>query len=136
LYELAQMELGNRLVQLKSDRGGEAALSEQERRQRDRIAILSAGMKPFDGDGLLKGHTLGPEEDDGAASRLIVDRLEVMGMLVHAVDLTDPDLGIPVVKIVAPGLQAEPGGVVTDRLKKCRSRFGSSQDLGEKPDIL
>lgn len=136
LYELAQMELGNRLVRLKSERGGEAALNDQERRQQERISILSAGMKPFDGEGLLKGHVLDAEEDDGIASRRIVDRLETMGVFVHAVDLTDPDLGVPVVKIVAPGLQAEPGGIETERLRKYRARFGLAQDDGDRPDIL
>jgi ribosomal protein S12 methylthiotransferase accessory factor len=136
LCELAQMEFGNWLVRFKIDRGGETALSEHERRQQERISILSAGMKTFNGDGLLKGHVLEAAEDDAASTRRIVDRLSALGMSAHLVDLTDPGLGVPVVKVVAPGLQAEPSGFETERLKRCRARFGTAENTALRPDIL
>lgn len=39
-----------------------------------------------------------------------------MGVRMGRVDLTRPEFGIPVVRVVAPGLQIEPSQVATERL--------------------
>jgi len=46
----------------------------------------------------------------------IASRLADSGFQAHAVDLTRAEFGIPVAKVVVPGLQLDPSAMVTPRL--------------------
>jgi ribosomal protein S12 methylthiotransferase accessory factor len=120
LRELVQMELGNRLVAMKLDRGGEGALSEGERRQLERMRELSA-----DDPRLLPAAISRPAARRVAGdASAIAARLGDAGIHCHRVDLTPAEGAIPVVKVVAPQLQAEPGHHLTRRLERLRELRG------------
>lgn len=55
-------------------------------------------------------------ENARAALHLIVRRLAELGIEAYGLDLTRPHFAVPVARIVAPGLQAEPSGFATSRL--------------------
>lgn len=114
--ELAQMELGNRLVSMKAERAGEDALALGERRQLDRMRFLHADDPALVGTGAERARL---EFRDGDCTGL-ARHLAELGISVHLVALTSPGEGIPVVKAVAPLLQAEPGEWVTPRLRRAR----------------
>lgn len=120
LRELAQMELGNRLVLMKLERGGTGALSEGEMRQLNRMRDLHADDRRF-----RTGRKAAAKIDvPGADGTAIALRLAEIGIPAHRVDLASGTGEIPVVKVVAPLLQSEPGGHVTPRLARMRELRG------------
>ena len=50
---------------------------------------------------------------------LIVQRLEQLGIETFCLDLTRQRFAIPVVRVIAPGLQLEPSEIVRARLQAC-----------------
>ncbi len=59
----------------------------------------------------------GPDAADPARSvRHLVQRLESRGIEVAMVDLTRPDFGVPVVRVLCPGLEKEPSTQMGPRL--------------------
>jgi ribosomal protein S12 methylthiotransferase accessory factor len=55
---------------------------------------------------------------------LIVERLEKLGIETFCLDLTRQFFGVPVVRVIAPGLQLEPSEIVTARLRDAIARTG------------
>ena len=55
---------------------------------------------------------------------LIVQRLEKLGIETFSLDLTRRFFGVPVVRVIAPGLQLEPSEIVTARLRDAIARTG------------
>jgi ribosomal protein S12 methylthiotransferase accessory factor len=55
---------------------------------------------------------------------LIVRRLEQLGIETFCLDLTRRTLGVPVVRVIAPGLQLEPSEIVTARLRDTIAQTG------------
>jgi ribosomal protein S12 methylthiotransferase accessory factor len=68
------------------------------------------------------------EDDAGRALQSIVARLETMGLETFVLDLTKPAFGIPVARIIVPGLQLEPSEIVGERLAKARRETGGGED--------
>jgi ribosomal protein S12 methylthiotransferase accessory factor len=134
--ELAQMELGNRLVVIKADRNGMASLAPAEARHHDRLIALHRDMEHLRG-------TDGEREHAEIAASTPVERVREMarllarhGIFAHRVDLTAGDPAIPVVKVVAPLLQAEPAHMETERLARCRKSSGWAQSVVSHIAIL
>jgi ribosomal protein S12 methylthiotransferase accessory factor len=55
---------------------------------------------------------------------LIVERLERLGIDTFCIDLTRQRFAVPVVRVVAPGLQLEPSEIVTARLQDAIAQTG------------
>ena len=55
---------------------------------------------------------------------LIVQRLEKLGIETFCLDLTRQRFAVPVVRVIAPGLQLEPSEIVTARLRDTIARTG------------
>jgi ribosomal protein S12 methylthiotransferase accessory factor len=117
IFELFQVELGQHIVAAKRSESGDAALNESDRRQLRRGTL-------FDSRGCVLLQPEGPSEllstpvpDDPASGlRHVLDRLEARGITAYALDLTRPEFAIPVVRVLAPGLQLEPCQIVGPRL--------------------
>lgn len=123
LAELAQTELGNRIVAMKRARGGAAALAEVERRQAERIDGLAADDPRLVGDGTAAAldEARGP-----VSTAALVASLASSGIDALRVDLTTPAIGIATVKVIAPCLQGDVDRLATERL--CESRKTSGFD--------
>ncbi len=109
ILEMAQMELSAPIARAKAAEQGDAALSESDRRHIARAdanvsewAILQPAEEP--------ARKLMPPVEDPAA------RLSSLGIGLARVDLTRPDVGVPVVRALAPALQPFADSVVTPRL--------------------
>jgi ribosomal protein S12 methylthiotransferase accessory factor len=126
IFELCQVELGQHVIAAKRRESGDGALNESDRKQSRRGAS-------FDTHGcrLLQPKT-GQEDsanrDQVAASGLglaqALERLEARGIALYTMDLTRPEFGVPVVRVLAPALQLEPCQIVGPRLAATISETG------------
>jgi ribosomal protein S12 methylthiotransferase accessory factor len=134
-FELIQMELGQHVVAAKRRESGDEGLNENDRRQL-RLATLfdtkACGLLRPEGE---PSGTSGEVPDDPAIGlQRINERLEARGIAVHMLDLTRPDLEVPVVRILAPALQLEPCQIVSARLAQTvRETGGGAVDNGGMP---
>ena len=58
---------------------------------------------------------------------MIVERLEKLGIDTFCIDLTRQRFAVPVVRVIAPGLQLEPSEIVTARLQDMIARTGGGE---------
>ena len=125
ILEMCQSELGLAVIEVKRRERGEAALNPVDRRHAARAEMLSAQdcelLHP-------KGTPLSspPLKDLAAADALagVVARLASAGIEVYGLDLTREDIGIPVVRAVAPGLQLFPSQLAGARLGQVIAETG------------
>jgi ribosomal protein S12 methylthiotransferase accessory factor len=121
IFEMCQSELSLHVIAAKQREAGQAGLNESDLRQLARESVLDRN-----GCLLLRA-------DDGAAAPRVVSgetvdamvrRLAERGVVAWSVDLTRPAFGVPVVRVIAPGLQAEPSEIVGDRLGRAIGETG------------
>jgi ribosomal protein S12 methylthiotransferase accessory factor len=121
IFEMCQSELSLHVIAAKQREAGQAGLNESDLRQLARASVLDRN-----GCLLLRA-------DDGAAAPRVVSgetvdamvrRLAERGVVAWSVDLTRPAFGVPVVRVIAPGLQAEPSEIVGDRLGRAIGETG------------
>lgn len=120
MYEMCQMEVAYHLIALKLATSGEEKLSPADRRHRQRFASIDPDRHPF----LLPrlGPSLSPLADQPADDlRALAQGLETKGFECFAVDLTRPEIGVPVFKVLVPGLQPLPSDVRSKRLQQAAS---------------
>jgi ribosomal protein S12 methylthiotransferase accessory factor len=125
ILEMCQIELALAVVVAKQRERGDAGLNEADRVHlrrsttinADRCALLQPVSEPTT---YLDIATDG----SGATSGLIVRRLEQLGIETFCLDLTRPHLAVPVARLIAPGLQLEPSGIVTARLADAIAQTG------------
>jgi ribosomal protein S12 methylthiotransferase accessory factor len=121
VFEMCQVELGLQVVAAKRHESGDEALNESERRQLRRGTLLDtrccALLRP-------DGPRLEPPCDPATTLPYILERLAERGIAAFSLDLTRPDFGIPVVRVLAPGLQLEPCQIVGKRLERAISETG------------
>lgn len=115
LMELAQMELGLQLALGKREQIGETALTSEDRRHLTRAAVPIAELTPLAASEPPRRFL--PLPADAGPLRPIVDVLERAGIEAWCVNLSRPDGGPAVAKVIAPRLQPMPGDVVTARLR-------------------
>ena len=124
ITEMCQVELADVIVATKLRERGEAALNSQDRTHLRRAAIDAgrcALLHPVDGTGVfLAIHTT----NAGVIFELIARRLRELGIEIYRIDLTRQHFAVPVVRVIAPGLQLEPSEIVTARLRRCIARTG------------
>jgi ribosomal protein S12 methylthiotransferase accessory factor len=60
---------------------------------------------------------------------LNAERSKELGIETFRIDLTRQHFAAPVVRVIAPGLQLEPSGIVTARLRHTIARTGGGQPV-------
>ena len=128
IFEMCQSELAHAVVEAKRQERGDAALNARDlghlRRKTGLDTRTCALLRPLP----PRRHTLEHNEKDTARTlRFVVDRLAGMGLETFAVDLTRRTFALPVVRIVAPGLQLEPSDIVGERLAAARIETGGGE---------
>jgi ribosomal protein S12 methylthiotransferase accessory factor len=121
ILEMCQMELGQAVIAAKLREGGEGALNAADRTHLRRANLIDASCL------LLHPTRLLPAEEGGALTlAAMVARLGSMGIEPFVVELTRPQFGIPVVRVVAPQLQLEPSPIMTKRLSGIIEQTGGA----------
>jgi ribosomal protein S12 methylthiotransferase accessory factor len=125
ILEMCQLELAHAVVEAKYRERGEAALNERDRGHRRRATMIDADRCPLLQPSSDRAeHLAFDTTDPGAVLRLIVERLGQFGIEAFGLDLTRPRFEIPVARVIAPGLQAEPSEIITTRLADMMARTG------------
>jgi ribosomal protein S12 methylthiotransferase accessory factor len=125
ILEMCQLELALAVVEAKCRESGEAALN-----ARDRGHLRRATMIDADRCQLLqpaperKQHLAIEATDPGAVLQLIGNRLGQFGIETFGLNLTRPQLAVPVARVIAPGLQPEPSEIITPRLADMIAQTG------------
>jgi ribosomal protein S12 methylthiotransferase accessory factor len=125
IMELCQNELAHAVVAAKQGEGGPEKLNA---RDRDHIARATH----IDADTCALLHPLGipvrreacPTEETVSQIGWVATRLAAAGIETFVIDLTRPRFAVPVVRIVAPGLQIEPSQLENPRLQRAISVTG------------
>ena len=128
VMELCQSELAHAVVAAKRAERGAEGLNDRDRGHIARATSIDAHTC-----GLL--HPIGvPARHDaqaptGAAAMLdvVASRLAAAGIAAFRIDLTRPVFGIPVVRIIAPGLQIEPSQLTSRRLANAIALTGGGE---------
>jgi ribosomal protein S12 methylthiotransferase accessory factor len=121
IFEMCQSELSLHVIAAKRQESGQSALNESDLRQLARAAIDPAGcllLQPLD------EATVSPATLAGDPVEAITEVLAAHGIIAYSLDLTRARFGIPVVRVIAPGLQSEPCTITTERLAKAIARYG------------
>jgi ribosomal protein S12 methylthiotransferase accessory factor len=113
------------VVEAKQRERGEAALNARDRSHLQRATAVDANgcalLHPAAG---RAEHISIEGSDPQAALQWIVRRLAELGIETYGLDLTRAYFAIPVARIIAPALQAEPSGIVTSRLSGMIAQTG------------
>jgi ribosomal protein S12 methylthiotransferase accessory factor len=125
ILEMCQLELALAVVEAKCRESGEAALNKRDQGHRRRATMIDADRCP-----LLqpvperKQHLTIEATDPGAVLQLIGNRLGQFGVETFGLNLTRPQLAVPVARVIAPGLQPEPSEIITPRLADMITQTG------------
>lgn len=122
--EMCQLELADAVVAAKRNERGDDALNAQDRTHLRRAMINADQCMLLQPVAERARHLSIPATEASAIFGLIVQRLEELGIETFCLDLTRRCLGIPVVRVIAPGLQLEPSEIVTARLRDAIARTG------------
>ncbi|MEZ5821347.1 MAG: YcaO-like family protein [Xanthobacteraceae bacterium] len=119
VLEMCQIELALAVVEAKRRERGEAALNAKDLSHLQRATAIDANRCALlhPAPGMTEQIAIDADPENArAALHLIVRRLAELGIEAYGLDLTRPHFAVPVARIVAPGLQAEPSGFATSRL--------------------
>jgi ribosomal protein S12 methylthiotransferase accessory factor len=119
IFEMCQSELSLHVIAAKNRQSGDAALNESDRRQLARAAALDPQRCL-----LLKPDDTAPETPAMPDGQTIIQQLAEHQIIAYSLDLTRSRFDIPVVRVIAPGLQSEPGEIITDRLTRTIAETG------------
>lgn len=124
ITEMCQLELADAVIATKRSERGDAALNAQDRTHLRRAMINAdrcALLQPVAGPAT---HLAILTTEASVIFKLIVERLMELGIETYRIDLTRQRFAVPVVRVVAPGLQLEPSEIVTARLRHTIARTG------------
>lgn len=128
VMELCQIELAQAVVEAKRAERGDAALNAGDRGHLRRATAIDGNrcalLHPVPGGA---DHIAVDAPDGRAALHRIVRRLSELGIETYSLDLTRPQYSVPVARIMAPALQAEPSRFVTARLAAMLARTGGGE---------
>ena len=126
--EMCQGELAQAVVEAKRRERGETALNAGDRGHLRRATAIDGNrcalLHPVPGGA---DHIAVDAPDARAALHRIVRRLSELGIETYSLDLTRPQYSVPVARIMAPALQAEPSRFVTARLAAMLARTGGGE---------
>ena len=127
IVEMCQLELADAVVAAKR---ASAAMT----RSTPRIASICSARRsmPISANccSLLRGTRIYfpfHATEESAIFSLIVERLEKLEIDTFCIDLTRQRFAVPVVRVIAPGLQLEPSEIVTARLQDTIARTGGGK---------
>jgi ribosomal protein S12 methylthiotransferase accessory factor len=125
ILEMCQIELAHAVVEAKCRERGEAALNRRDLVHRRRATLIDAERCPLLQPVAERAEHLAISATGAKAMlQLLVDRLGQFGIETFGLDLTRPHFGIPVARVIAPGLQPEPSEIVMPRLANVIARTG------------
>ncbi|NOJ44505.1 YcaO-like family protein [Bradyrhizobium sp. WSM 1791] len=124
IVEMCQLELADNVVATKRSERGDEALNRQDRIHLQRAAIDADQCRLLQPVEECAAHLPLHATDASAIFGLIVQRLEKLGYDTFCIDLTRQRFAVPVVRVIAPGLQLEPSEIVTGRLQDAIVRTG------------
>lgn len=124
ILEMCQLELADVIVAAKRSGRGDDALNAQDRIHRARAAINADRCRLLQPIAEYAAHLPLHATEAGVTFELIVERLKKLGIDTFCIDLTRERFAVPVVRVIAPGLQLEPSEIVTERLQDTIGRTG------------
>ena len=124
IVEMCQLELADAVVATKRSERGDDALNGQDCIHLRRAAIDADQCKLLHpiAEHALHFPFLATEASD--IFGLIVQRLKELQIETFCIDLTRQRFAIPVIRVIAPGLQLEPSEIMTVRLRDMIARTG------------
>ena len=122
--EMCQLELADAVVATKRSERGDDALNAQDRIHLQRAAIDADHCRLLQPVAEYADHLPLRATEASVILGLIVQRLEKLGIETFCLDLTRQRFAVPVVRVIAPGLQLEPSEFVTARLRDVIARTG------------
>src|SRR5262245_11398459 len=128
VLEMCQIELADAVVEAKRRERGEAALNVKDLSHLQRATAINADacalLHPLPGNA---AHIAIDTSDAQIALHRLVRRLGELGIETYGLDLTRAGFAVPVARIIAPALQAEPSGIVTSRLSGMIAQSGGGE---------
>jgi ribosomal protein S12 methylthiotransferase accessory factor len=124
ILEMCQLELADAVVATKRREHGDDTLNAQDRIHVQRAAINADQCRLLQPVAEHADHLPLTATEASVIFGLIVRRLEELGIDTFFLDLTRPRFAVPVVRVIAPGLQLEPSEIVTTRLQDTIARTG------------
>lgn len=117
ILEMCQLELADAVVAAKRSERGDDALNATDRIHLERAAINADRCRLLQPVAEYATHLPFRATEARVIFELIVQRLEKLGIETFCLDLMRQRFAIPVVRVIAPGLQLEPSEIVTARLQ-------------------
>jgi ribosomal protein S12 methylthiotransferase accessory factor len=124
IVEMCQLELADAVVAAKRSERGDDALNAQDRIHLQRAAIDADQCRLLQPVAEYAAHLPIRAIEAGVIFELIVQRLGELGIETFSLDLTRQRFAVPVVRVIAPGLQLEPSEIVTARLQDMIAHTG------------
>ena len=124
ITELCQIELADAVIATKRSERGDAALNAQDRTHLRRAMINADQCALLQPVAASPWHLAIETTETSVIFKLIVERLMELGIETYCIDLTRQHFAVPVVRVLAPGLQLEPSEIVTARLRHAIARTG------------
>jgi ribosomal protein S12 methylthiotransferase accessory factor len=120
IFEMCQSELSLRVIAAKQRESGQAALNESDLQQQTRASSLNPNTCVL----LQPNDAVPPPPLSGNTVEAITQRLAERGIVAWSLDLTRAAFEVPVVRVIAPGLQSEPSEITSDRLARAIAETG------------
>lgn len=125
IFELCQSELAHHVVAAKQRESGDRLLNESDqRRLRHGTLIDTTHCALLQPDGESDLAPFGAAADAETGLRDIPRRLAEAGIAAYWLPLTRPAFQVPVVRVLAPGLQADPCAIAGERLARAVADTG------------
>jgi ribosomal protein S12 methylthiotransferase accessory factor len=121
IFEMCQSELSLHVIAAKRRQSGESALNDSDRRQLARAAAVNPDTCPLLQPGDATDATVPLA---GNPLTVILQLLAARGIAVYSLDLTRPQFGVPVIRVLAPALQSNPCSIIGDRLARAIAETG------------
>ncbi len=124
--EMCQMELAQEISLLKFQLGKTEDLQDRDHQWLDRYRQLTlARFSEFEG---VESANTGFQTLPGKPITAVLGQLKKCGHLAYQVNLSCPDIGVAVFKVLIPGLQSCKPDCVSDRLARLTGRSRASHD--------
>jgi ribosomal protein S12 methylthiotransferase accessory factor len=125
LRELMQMELAAPIARMKLSERGEGGLSDADRRHLRRAALQTQRCQLLEAKPVEE--TSDELADHDASTATLARMLASRGVRLATIDLTRPDIGVPVMRAVSPDLQPLAAWPLTKRLASVVAAHGGGE---------